>query len=164
MYLMIILGIDPGTHRTGFAVIEKERSRISLLECGLISPKTQEQRQRILIIWQKTEELIEKYKPNYIAIEKIFFSQNQKTALAVAEVRGIFLLKSAMQGAELLEFSPNEVKLTICGYGHASKSQVLNIVLKTLKIDKIDGPDDVSDAVAIALTGAFRTRSLMAKN
>jgi crossover junction endodeoxyribonuclease RuvC len=158
----IILGIDPGYGRMGLAIIKNEKGNQTLIysECFETDSKTPHH-ERLLLIGNKIQEIIKKYKPDQVAVESLLWSKNKKTALQVAEARGVILLESARSKTILREFNPNQIKLAITGYGKSDKKQIICMVEKLIKIDK--NPkigsrkakhDDEYDAIAIALTCA----------
>jgi crossover junction endodeoxyribonuclease RuvC len=151
----IILGIDPGYGRVGIAVIEKTNRGEKLIhsECFETDAKLPHPK-RLLLIGEKVRETIEKYQPKKIAVETLLWSKNKKTALQVAEARGVILLESARHGTLLREFNPNQIKLAVTGYGKSDKKQVINMVEKLVKLKPRNRHDDEYDAIAIALTCA----------
>jgi len=151
---MIILGIDPGTTRVGYAVIEKKDSdNLNLLTCGCLESKNKEQKDRLKEISDLILDLILKYRPEVLAIEKLFFTKNAKTALAVAEARGVII--NSANSLNIREFTPLEIKVAITGYGKAEKEQVKKMACRILKLEKMPKIDDTSDALAIALTACY---------
>ncbi len=159
---MIILGIDPGTTRVGYAVIKKNDSdNLNLLTCGCLESKNKEQKNRLKEITDLISDLILKYHPEILAIEKLFFTKNAKTALAVAEARGVIIESSS--NLDIREFTPLEVKVAITGYGKAEKEQVKKMACRILKLEKMPKIDDTSDAIAIALTACYTNPKLSAK-
>jgi len=154
MKFMIILGIDPGTTRIGYAVIEKKDSdNLNLLTCGCLESKNKEQKDRLKEISDLILDLILKYRPEVLAIEKLFFTKNAKTALAVAEARGVII--NSANSLNIREFTPLEIKVAITGYGKAEKEQVKKMACRILKLEKMPKIDDTSDALAIALTACY---------
>jgi len=165
----IILGIDPGTGRSGWALLqlkvesekfppkadqpraEKVDKGVVLVACGLIEtkPKTPLP-ERLLHIYKEVKSLIEKYCPTELAIEEIFFVKNIKTGISVAHARGVVVLAAKEAGLEINEYKPNEIKMAIVGYGHADKPQMAKMVKLHLKGCTIE-QDDVVDAIAVAL-------------
>jgi len=158
---MIILGIDPGTIRIGYAVIEKKDSNnLNLLTCGCLEVKHKEQKDRLSEISGLISGLIIKYHPEILAIEKLFFTKNTKTALAVAEARGVIINSANSLNLDILEFTPLEVKTAVTGYGKAEKEQVRKMVCRILKLGEIPKLDDTSDALAIALAACYTNPKL----
>lgn len=155
-----ILGIDPGYGRVGICIIEKSGSSDKLLhsECFETDSKLPHH-QRLFLVAEKIKEIIEKYEPNKVAIETLLFSKNQKTALLVAEARGVILLESARKNIFVEEFNPNQVKLAITGYGKSDKKQITSMIKILLKMDSKKRHDDEFDAIAIALTSSAMSLS-----
>lgn len=151
---MKILGIDPGSARVGYGLIKKDGNRFCYVESGLLKITSKDKSQRLLELEKSFRKLLKKHKPDIVALEKLYFVKNLKTGLEVAQSRGILVLLAAQYKISLLEYTPSEVKLNVAGYGAADKKAVAKMAAKILKIEKIDGPDDVSDALAIALTAA----------
>jgi crossover junction endodeoxyribonuclease RuvC len=155
----IILGIDPGYGRVGIAVIEKVSKGEKLIhsECFETDGKLPHPK-RLLLIGEKVREIIEKYGPRKIAIETLLWSKNKKTALQVAEARGVILLEAARWGVFVCEYNPNQIKLAVTGYGKSDKKQVIDMVEKLIKLNPPVGGkkrhDDEYDAIATALTCA----------
>lgn len=155
---MIYLGIDPGTATTGFGIIKKTnntKQEYEILEFGVIeTSKTETDSRRLNILFKDLSEIIAKYKPDMIGIEKLFFQNNQRTVMTVSQARGVALLACEQANVPLLEFTPLQVKSTLCGYGKADKKQVQAMVQHTFKLKHIPKPDDAADALAIALCAA----------
>lgn len=152
---MIILGIDPGTAITGFAFIEKQKEKLTLMQCGaIITNKEDTDEQRLLTIRKDLLELIQKYKPEKAGIEKLYFETNQKTAITVAQARGVTLMTLAEFIKEIYEFTPLQVKNITCGYGKAQKPQMQQAVKRLFNLTSIPKPDDAADALAIAFCTA----------
>lgn len=149
----IILGIDPGTTRIGYGVISKKGGSLGLVECGLIEPGRE--RFRFRNLEKKLSFLIKKHKPDLAAVEKLYFSKNKKTAMAVAELRGAILLILNRHAFQTLEFDPNNVKLAVAGSGKSDKKTLAKYACMALGIEKVNGPDDISDALAIAIRASF---------
>lgn len=152
----IILGVDPGYGRVGIAVIESREGKQTLIhsECFETSPKLPHPK-RLVLIAEKMEGVLEKYKPSQVAVEELLFSKNVKTAIKVAEARGIILAIAAKNNPRVLEFNPNSVKLAVTGYGRADKKQIVAMLHKILKIKKTIKHDDEYDAIAVGLTCAY---------
>ncbi len=148
---MKIIGIDPGTGRLGWAVVEKNNSKIELLDCSLVETKANTPlADRLEKIYLVLNEVIKKFKPEEMAIEELFFVKNVKTGISVAHARGVAMLVARLAKMEIFEYKPNEIKLGICGYGHADKKQMSKMVELHIRGCKIE-QDDTADAVAIAL-------------
>ena len=155
---MIILGVDPGTAVTGYGVLrtpsltDKREERPEVVDYGCIrTSNAQEMPHRLRIIYQKMSEIIQKYHPEEIAIEEVFFSKNSKTALSVGQARGVIILAASFKGGKVFSYTPLEVKQAITGYGRAKKRQVQHMIKKLLLLPQIPFPDDASDAIAVAL-------------
>ncbi len=146
-----ILGIDLGTSKMGFGVIEGEQN-MRALEYGIVSTKKDlSQSERISDLYDNINDLIRKWRPNYIAIEEIFFIKNKKTAIEVASARGITLLAAEKSNIAPFLFTPLQVKQAVTGFGRADKKQVQEMVKRLLKMEKEPRPDDAADALAVAI-------------
>jgi crossover junction endodeoxyribonuclease RuvC len=150
---MKVIAIDPGYERMGVAIIEKNASKEELVfsECFKTSAKIVHG-ERLKLIGQEVESLIKKYKPEAMAIETLFFKNNQKTAMHVSEARGVMLYVASVAGVEVKEFTPIAIKIAVTGYGASDKEQVTEMVKKLIKIDKEIKYDDEYDAIAAGLT------------
>lgn len=151
---MIYLGIDPGTATTGFGVIEKTtgKQQFQILDYGVITTsKTDSDAVRLKILYDDLTGLVKKYKPVKVGVEKLYFEKNQKTAMSVSQARGVAILVLANAGLDIAEFTPLQVKNTLCGYGKADKKQVQKMVQMTFGLKHLPKPDDAADALAIAL-------------
>lgn len=152
---MIIIGIDPGTATTGFSILEVKNKKFSLLDFGYIhTHKSLKRAERLNNIAIDMEEILKKWKPDKAAVEKLFFNKNIKTAIAVAEARGVITQKCASKGIEIDEFGPSEIKSAVCGNGRADKKAVQKMVQILANLKEIPKPDDVADAIAVAICGA----------
>jgi crossover junction endodeoxyribonuclease RuvC len=150
-----ILGIDPGTATTGFAVIEKISGKIEALDFGIISTQAKiPPAERLLEIAENISELLESYRPDLVAVESLFFCKNQTTAMAVAQARGVVLAEAARFAIPLLELTPLQVKMAATGSGRADKKQVQKMVQKIFALEKIPQPDDAADALAVAFAAS----------
>lgn len=161
---MVILGIDPGFAIVGWAVIESYRGGTRPLAFGAIrTPAHTDLEVRLLMIEEDLKTVIEKYKPDEMAIEELFFNTNTTTAIAVAEARGVILLTAHKMGLKIAEYTPLQVKQAVVGYGKAEKKQVIAMVTSILKLPAPPKPDDTADAVAIALCHSQCAGSAMGK-
>jgi len=156
---MIILGLDPGTALCGWGVLDtgskNSAQDAKCLAYGVISTdKSMTPSQRLVAVANGLESLIDKYQPALGSVEKLFFSNNQTTAMAVSQARGVLLYVLERSGVPVVEFTPQEVKMALTGYGRADKQQMQRMVQLLLKLPEIPKPDDAADAVAIALIGA----------
>ncbi len=155
---MIILGIDPGIARTGYAFLQQEKKQIRLLACGCIETQAGlSDVQRLKEIKQDLDLLIKKFQPQVACVEKLFFNTNAKTALSVGQARGVVLLSCEEHHLKLIELTPLQVKIAATGYGKADKAQVQRMLVKLLHLKKIPKPDDTADACAIAWAGLGRS-------
>ena len=164
---MRIIGIDPGYAIVGFGVIDTSPRGSVPLEFGVsLTEAGTDFGQRLLSIYTDIDFLFEKYKPDCIAIEKLFFTTNQKTAIDVAQARGIILLLAAQKKIKLFEYTPLQVKQAVTGYGKAKKHQVMEMTRRLLTLTEIPKPDDAADALAIALRHAQNASraAMLAKN
>ena len=149
---MRVLGIDPGTGRTGYGLVEREGTRLQAIDYGCIeTPAGMALSERLLEIHSALENLIEAHEPTYLSVERLFFNRNVQTAFAVGQARGVVLLTAAMHGIPVYEYTPNEVKIAVTGYGRAAKDQVQRMVQVVLGLPEIPRPDDTADALAIAI-------------
>ncbi|OPZ94582.1 MAG: Crossover junction endodeoxyribonuclease RuvC [Firmicutes bacterium ADurb.Bin419] len=149
---MIILGIDPGFAITGYGVVKYEGNKFSTVDYGAITTKsTMELPKRLLHLHDSLIELISRYKPDAVSIEELFFNKNIKTALTVGHGRGVAVLAAAESGVDVFEYTPLQVKQSVVGYGRAEKVQVQQMVKVILNLPQIPKPDDVADALAIAV-------------
>ena len=161
---MRILGIDPGYGITGFGVIEANRGSMQLLGCGAITtPPGMDFSARLEIIYEDMRQLLEKTKPEAVAIEELFFGQNVTTGIGVAQSRGVILLAIRQAGLPVTSYKPSQVKQAVVGYGNATKHQVQDMTKRLLHLEKMPKPDDAADAIAIALCHARSSTSLLAK-
>jgi crossover junction endodeoxyribonuclease RuvC len=158
-----ILGIDPGTTGMGYALLDVTREPAAILDCGLITtPADGTAAERLLAIGEAIDLLIRTHGPSSLAVERLYFNKNVKTAMRVAEARGIALLCAGRASLEVAEYTPQEVKLAVTGSGSADKKQVQHMIAVVLRLEKAITQDNVADAVAIALTHAHRARFALA--
>ncbi|MBO5412422.1 MAG: crossover junction endodeoxyribonuclease RuvC [Clostridia bacterium] len=157
---MIILGIDPGIATLGFGVIEKdERGNFRPVDCGVIvTPKEESLPVRLAILEEGVQKVLEKFHPDEVAMEELFFSKNITTGIAVAHARGVALLTCVKACGKLYEYTPMQIKQALTGYGKADKKQIQTVVASMLKLPSIPKPDDAADALAIALCHGFSSR------
>ncbi|MBP5404709.1 MAG: crossover junction endodeoxyribonuclease RuvC [Clostridia bacterium] len=156
---MIILGIDPGLAIVGYGVIESVKGRVRMLDYGVINtPAGMRTPLRLQMIHKGMLTLFERYKPDEIAVEELFFSNNKTTGINVAEARGVILMTAINYCDKLFEYTPNQIKQAITGWGGADKKQMQEVVKQTLRLTAIPKPDDAADALAVALTHAQTNR------
>lgn len=149
---MVILGIDPGYAIVGYGVVEVKSSRYRPLEHGAITTKaTQDFHQRLEVIYNSVTAILKKWKPDAVSIEKLFFQNNQKTAIQVAEARGVILLAVQKAGVLIAEYTPLQVKQAVTGYGQAQKPQVMEMTKRLLCLTEMPKLDDTCDALAMAI-------------
>ncbi len=150
---MIILGIDPGYAIVGYGIVECNNGRSRPLGYGAIrTSKDMAMAERLKQIGEGIDTLIAHYSPDAIAVEELFFHTNQKTAIKVAQARGVILYKASVANVILYEYTPLQIKQAITGYGRADKRQIQEMVKVMLGLSAIPKPDDASDALAVALT------------
>ncbi|MBE5763341.1 MAG: crossover junction endodeoxyribonuclease RuvC [Clostridiales bacterium] len=156
---MIILGIDPGLAIVGYGVINVERGKSTVIDYGVITtPKEDKVPVRLRKIYEGMNALLDKFQPDNIALEELFFNTNTTTGINVAQARGVILLACTQRTNYLYEYTPLQVKQAMTGYGKAEKKQIQYMVTKMLNLSKIPKPDDAADALAIALTHAQAAR------
>lgn len=161
---MVILGIDPGLAIVGWGVVESIKGKTRPIAYGAITtPAHTDVESRLLMIKNDLETVINKYKPDEMAVEELFFNTNTTTAISVAEARGVILCTAHALGVKIYEYTPLQVKQAVVGYGRAEKQQVISMVTSLLKLSKPPKPDDTADALAIALCHAQCASSVMAK-
>lgn len=149
-----IIGFDPGTARTGFGLIERGESGKTprAVTFGLITtPSSDDQPNRLVRLADEVSKIIKQSKPTAAAVERLYFATNAKTALNVAEARGVILLECARAGLPIGEYTPLQVKQAVTAYGQADKAQVATMVCKLLELTETPKPDDITDALAVAL-------------
>lgn len=152
---MRILGIDPGYAIVGYGVIDYIGNNFKIVEYGAITTDAgEEMNSRFKTIHDDLNTIIERTGPEFMAIEELFFNSNQKTAINVAQARGVLLLSALNHGVRIFEYTPLQVKQAIAGYGRADKNQVQQLTKTLLNLDKVPKPDDTADALAIAICHA----------
>lgn len=149
---MLALGIDPGTAICGYGLVELKGSSLKAIDYGAIetSPKL-DAAKRLTIVHAGIDALIKKYRPEVVGVEQLFFSKNVRTAMAVGQARGVILLAVAQNDVFLAEYTPLQVKQSVVGYGKATKEQVIYMTQRLLSLPQKPSPDDVADALAIAI-------------
>lgn len=158
---MIILGVDPGTATTGWGAVKKSKNVLELVDYGIITtnPK-QSTGERLAKLYKGIYALHKRLKPDVLVVEKLFFFKNLKTALPVSEARGVILLAAAQQKIRVVELTPLQIKMGICGYGRADKKQIQKMVKEILGLEKIPKPDDAADGLAAAICGAHNSQQI----
>lgn len=166
---MIILGIDPGYAIVGWGAVRYERGRFTPLAFGAVTtPAGMDFSRRLDVIYEGVYTLLATHRPEALAVEKLYFKNNQKTAIEVAEARGVILLAAQKAGVPLYEYTPLQVKSAVTGYGKAEKPQVMEMTRRLLRLTEVPKPDDTADALAIAIChgqsgGTALKRSLSAQ-
>ncbi len=159
---MRILGIDPGYAIVGYGVVDYEKNRFSVKGYGAITTKANTPfPERLSVIYNDTCEIIEKYKPDRLSIEKLYFNTNSTTAIDVAQARGVIVLAAKNKGVDIFEYTPLQVKQAVTGYGRAEKHQVMEMVKSLLSLKAVPKPDDTADALAIAICDGHYSDSLL---
>jgi crossover junction endodeoxyribonuclease RuvC len=150
---MTVLGIDPGLATVGYGILERSGKvfRPVTYDCIRTSGRNKDTSERLEEIFCEIESLIERYSPSWMAVEKLFFSRNVTSAMSVAEVRGVILLAARRHRVPVREYTPSQVKLAITGSGKADKRQVQEMISRLLDLPAIPKPDDVADALSVAL-------------
>lgn len=156
---MKILGIDPGSTRVGYGLIKAERGSLKFIRAGLLKISAKTKNQRLLDLEKSFFQLLKKEKPHLVALEKLYFVKNQKTALEVGQSRGVLVLTILKNNLPLIEIAPSEVKSMIAGNGRASKEAVAKMVGYFLRIDTVKQIDDITDALALAIAASNITNS-----
>ena len=151
---MRIIGIDPGYAIIGYAIIEIKQNKKLLLNYGTIETSSKEEfPNRLYIIYNKLNSILENFKPEFASVESLLFQNNQKTAIKVAEARGVIILALKNFGIKIFELTPLQVKCSLTGFGKATKQQIILMTKKILNLNEIIKPDDAADACALALSG-----------
>lgn len=156
---MRILGIDPGFAITGYSIIDYQGNKFKLIDSGAVLTKAGESFPlRLTKIYDDVTELINKYKPDAISVEELFFNNNQKTAINVAQARGVILTVGCKNNIPTYEYTPLQIKQAVAGYGRADKIQVQKMVKTILNVDKLPKLDDTTDSMAAAICHAHSAR------
>lgn len=161
---MIILGIDPGYAIVGWGIIDYTANRFSVIDYGAVTTEAKTPfNERLEVVYDGVEDIIKRYKPSALAIEKLFYNTNAKTVIDVAQARGVINLAAVKNGVPIFEYTPLQVKQSVVGYGRAEKKQVQEMTRVILKLEKIPKPDDTADALAMAICHAHASGSLMGR-
>jgi crossover junction endodeoxyribonuclease RuvC len=155
---LIVLGIDPGTAVTGYGVVAREQDgAVKLLECGVIRTRSRAPLpERLRDIYEGVTELMDRHRPDTVAVEGVFFGKNPRTAVVLGHARGAILLAASLREVEVAEYPPAEVKNAVVGTGRATKEQVGFMVQRLLRLREPPRPEDAADGVAVALCHCFR--------
>ncbi len=157
---MIIVGIDPGYAIVGVGIVKYSSNKLTIIEYGAITTRSHTKTtQRLQIIYEKINEVFDMYKPDAVAIEELFFNNNAKTAIAVAQARGVLLTAAANKGIPVYEYTPLQIKQAVTGYGRADKQQMQQMVKMLLNLNAIPQPDDAADALAVGICHAYSFNS-----
>lgn len=149
---MIIMGLDPGTATTGVGIIQVLGNQFKAINYGtILTPADLAMEQRLVMIYNQLNAIIDAYRPEQVAVEKLFFNRNVTTGITVGQARGVLLLACAQKKVEIAEYTPLEVKQALVGYGRAEKKQIQHMVKAFLGLKEIPKPDDAADALAIAI-------------
>lgn len=161
---MRILGIDPGYAIVGFGIVDYDASRFRTVDYGAITTMAGEAfGLRLKTVYEDISQIMDSYKPDVVSMEKIYFQNNQKTAIDVAQARGVILLSASQRGIEVYEYTPLEVKKAVTGYGQAVKKQVQEMTKRLLNLKEIPKPDDTADALAMTVCHAHTSISRLNK-
>lgn len=153
---MVILGIDPGYARVGWAIVQSDKGKAISDKFGCIeTSKDTDSQDRLVYVYKQICALIKKYKPDVLAIEELFFTTNAKTAFKVGEARGVITLAGAIKKIPVFSYTPLQIKIAVTGYGNADKGQVGRMIKAILKLKEMPKLDDTADALAVALTHSF---------
>lgn len=148
-----IIGIDPGTAIVGYGILDIIGSSIEVIDYGCITTdKNLQMEDRLIEIYQKLNSIIIDYKPDEMAVEELFYFKNNKTVISVGQARGVIILTGRLNNLKISSYTPLQVKIGICGYGRAEKKQIQQMVKRILNLKEIPKPDDVADALGIAIT------------
>lgn len=162
---MVILGIDPGYAIVGYGAIQFVNGRYHSLGFGAVETAADvDFNKRLSLIFDSMERMIQKCRPDALAIEKLYFQNNQKTAIGVAEARGVILLAAERSRIPIFEYTPLQVKMAVTGYGQAHKPQVMEMTRRLLKLEAVPKPDDTADALAVAICHAHAAGSRLRLN
>jgi crossover junction endodeoxyribonuclease RuvC len=152
-----VLGIDPGVSRCGYGVATRERGRDRALACGVIrTDPAQPLPERLHILADELSALVEQYRPSAVAVERVLFQNNVRTAISVGQASGLALVAAARAGVPVVQYSPNEIKLAVTGDGRADKAAVQMMVTRLLGLAEIPQPADAADALALACCHMWR--------
>lgn len=158
------MGIDPGYAIIGYGIVDYEKGKFNTVNYGAVTTKSNIAfESRLEIIFNDITELITKYRPNAISLEKLFFNTNTSTAIDVAQARGVILLAAKLNSVDVFEYTPLQVKQAVTGYGRAEKSQIMDLTKRLLNLPRMPKPDDTADALALAVCHAYVGASALNK-
>lgn len=162
---MIILGIDPGYAIVGYGVVRYDNRTFTMINYGAVTTEAGlEPTLRLEQVYDGICAVIDQYRPDAIAVEQLFFTSNQKTAIMVAQARGVILLAARKKGVPIFEYTPLQVKQSVVGYGRAVKKQVMEMTRILLRLEQVPKPDDAADALAIAICHGHSAGSYMGRS
>lgn len=157
---MIILGIDPGYAIIGYGILNYNNNHFSIIDYGAITTQAGIAfNRRLEIIYDELTQIIEKYKPDAMSVEKLFYNNNAKTVIDVSQARGVIMLAAQKNKVPVFEYTPLQVKQSVVGYGRADKKQIQEMTKRILSLEKIPKPDDTADALAMAICHAHTSGS-----
>lgn len=161
---MKIVGIDPGYAIVGYGVVEYRNSAFTTLDYGaVLTPAGMPFQERLVLIYDEITQLLDRHKPQAMAVEKLYFGNNKTTGIDVAQARGVILLSAQQHQTEVYEYTPVQVKQAVVGYGKAEKHQVMDMTRRLLKLTQMPKPDDTADALAIAVCHAHAAPSRLTR-
>ena len=161
---MKIVGIDPGYAIVGYGVVEYRNSAFTTLDYGaVLTPAGMPFQERLALIYDEITQLLDRHKPQAMAVEKLYFDNNKTTGIDVAQARGVILLSAQQHQTEVYEYTPVQVKQAVVGYGKAEKHQVMDMTRRLLKLTQMPKPDDTADALAIAVCHAHASPSRLTR-
>ncbi|MCI8406214.1 MAG: crossover junction endodeoxyribonuclease RuvC [Oscillospiraceae bacterium] len=161
---MKIVGIDPGYAIVGYGVVEYRNSAFTTLDYGaVLTPAGMPFQERLALIYDEITQLLDRHKPQAMAVEKLYFGNNKTTGIDVAQARGVILLSAQQHQTEVYEYTPVQVKQAVVGYGKAEKHQVMDMTRRLLKLTQMPKPDDTADALAIAVCHAHASPSRLTR-
>lgn len=159
---MLVLGIDPGYAIVGYGVVSYQQNRFTPIAYGAVTTKAGvEFSARLDTIYQDVNAIMQRYRPEALAIEKLFFNTNTTTAIDVAQARGVILLAAHQNAIPVFEYTPPQVKQAVTGYGKAEKKQIQELTRRLLRLEKVPKPDDTADALAMAICHCHSASSLL---
>lgn len=161
---MLIIGVDPGSHATGYGLVDDTGGRLTMVGCGVIrAPRNAELPERLLRIHGRLVELIDRHRPEAMAVEDVFNARNARSSLVLGQARGVILLAGALRDLPVAQYAPREVKMALTGNGAATKEQLRFMVGRLLRLQGVPDSLDASDALGIALCHSMRRRGPAAK-
>lgn len=151
-----VLGVDPGSHLTGYGVVEMRAGAMECVDCGTISGGDGDMPDRLLAVYAGMEEVLRAFRPAFVAIENAFLGRNVRTLASMSQTRGVLILAARRADLPVFEYTPREVKQSVAGNGGASKTQIAYMVRSMLELADVEMPSDVTDGLAVALCHLHR--------